>query len=249
MSPKSSEGVKSSVHNSRSVNSLRREAAQFGVPHTTLWDWRRGKYGHLPHPNRALLPNEEEALVSYIFWMAAHGFSITQSAALVLAIQVCKASGRNNQFLKMDKGLSRMWWSHFRARHPTVASRRPNYIEAERVHGATVARVDELFHICQALYDHHGFHGTPELIYNCDETGFSDKGSSRKRVLCNKGQRTVYAQQVTTREHVTVHCCASAAGEVIPPFVIFEKCLPSTAGGSAGKGGTASVGTGGAGGQ
>ncbi|KAL2096776.1 hypothetical protein ACEWY4_005983 [Coilia grayii] len=161
--------------------------------------------------------------------MAAHGFPITQSVALVLAIQVCKASGWNNPFLQMDKGLSRMWWSRFRARHPTVASRRPNYIEAERVHGATVARVDELFHICQALYDHHGFRGTPELIYNCDETGFGDKGSSRKRVLCNKGQRTVYAQQVTTREHVTVHCCASAAGEVIPPFVIFEKCLPSTA--------------------
>ncbi|KAL2102377.1 hypothetical protein ACEWY4_001545 [Coilia grayii] len=209
--------------------SLRRVAAQFGVPHTTLRDWRRGKYSHLPHPNRALLPNEEEALVSYIFWMAAHGFPITQSVALVLAIQVCKASGRENPFVKMDKGLSRMWWSRFRARHPTVASRRPNYIEAERVHGATVARVDELFHICQALYDHHGFRGTPELIYNCDETGFGDKGSSRKRVLCSKGQRTVYAQQVTTREHVTVHCCASAAGEVIPPFVIFEKCLPSTA--------------------
>ncbi|KAL2102343.1 hypothetical protein ACEWY4_001511 [Coilia grayii] len=209
--------------------SLRRVAAQFGVPHTTLRDWRRGKYGHLPHPNRALLPNEEEALVSYIFWMAAHGFPITQSVALVLAIQVCKASGRENPFVKMDKGLSRMWWSRFRARHPTVASRRPNYIEAERVHGATVARVDELFHICQALYDHHGFRRTPELIYNCDETGFGNKGSSRKRVLCSKGQRTVYAQQVTTREHVTVHCCASAAGEVIPPFVIFEKCLPSTA--------------------
>ncbi|KAL2097892.1 hypothetical protein ACEWY4_007099 [Coilia grayii] len=145
---------------------LRRVAAQFGVPHTTLRDWRRGKYGHLPHPNRALLPNEEEALVSYILWMAAYGFPITQSVALVLAIQVCKASGRNNLFLKMDKGLSRMWWSRFRARHPTVASRWPNYIEAERVHGATVVRVD---------------------------------------------------------------CCASAAGEVIPPFVIFEKCLPSTA--------------------
>ncbi|KAL2087951.1 hypothetical protein ACEWY4_016779 [Coilia grayii] len=88
-----------------------------------------------------------------------------------------------------------MWWSRFRARHPTVASKRPNYIEAERVHRATVMRVDELFHICQALYDHQGFRGTPELIYNCDETGFGDKGSSRKRVLCDKGQRTLYAQQ------------------------------------------------------
>ncbi|KAL2082586.1 hypothetical protein ACEWY4_022404 [Coilia grayii] len=209
--------------------SLRRVAAQFGIPHTTLRDWKRAKYAHLPHPNRALLPSEEEALVSYIFWMAAHGFPITQSVALVLAIQVCKASGRENPFVKMDKGLSRMWWSRFRARHPTVASRRPNSIEAERVHGATVARVDELFHICQALYDQHGFRGTPELIYNCDETGFGDKGSPRKRVLCGKGQRTVYAQQVTTRDHITVHCCACAAGEVIPPFVIFEKCLPSTA--------------------
>ncbi|XP_041921544.1 uncharacterized protein LOC121685206 [Alosa sapidissima] len=80
-----------------------------------------------------------------------------------------------------------------------------------------------------ALDDRFGLRGTPELIYNCDETGFGDKGSSRKRVLCGKGQKTVYAQQVTTREHVTVHCCVNAAGEAIPPFVIFAKCLPSTA--------------------
>lgn len=73
------------------------------------------------------------------------------------------------------------------------------------------------------------FSGTPHLVYNCDETGFGNKGFSRKRVLCHKKQKTVYTQQVTTREHTTVHCCTNAAGEAIPPFIIFAKCLPSTA--------------------
>lgn len=141
--------------------SLRRVAAEYGIPHTTLQDWRKGKYSHLPHPNRALMPNEEEALLGYIFWMAAHAFPITRSVAMLLAFQICKASGRMNPFLNMEKGLSKMWWSRFRARHPTVASRRANFLEQERAHGATVARVDELFRICQALYDWHGFQRDP----------------------------------------------------------------------------------------
>ncbi|KAG5261361.1 hypothetical protein AALO_G00303560 [Alosa alosa] len=131
------------------------------------------------------MPDEEEALLRYIFWMAAHAFLITKLVALVLAIQICKASGRPHLIINMEIGLSKMWWSRFRARHPTVASRKANLLERERLHGATVERVDELFHICQALYDKHGFSGTPELIYNCDVTGFCDKGHSR--------QRTVYA--------------------------------------------------------
>ncbi|KAG5261440.1 hypothetical protein AALO_G00304540 [Alosa alosa] len=170
-----------------------------GQPHTTLQDRRKERYALQPHPNRALMPDEEEALLRYIFWMAAHAFPITKSVALVLAIQICKASGRPNPFVNMEKGLSKMWWSRFRARHPT------------------------------ALYDQHELSGTPELIYNCDETGFGDKGHSRQRILCHKGQRCVYAQQVTTREHITVHCCANAAGESIPPFVIFRGSFPSTA--------------------
>ncbi|KAG5281599.1 hypothetical protein AALO_G00074160 [Alosa alosa] len=206
-----------------------RVAAQFHIPHTTLQDRRKGRYALQPHPNRALMPDEEEALLRYIFWMAAHAFPITKSVALVLAIQICKASGRPNPFVNMEKGLSKMWWSRFRARRPTVASRRANPLERERLHGATVERVDELFHICQALYDQHELSGTPELIYNCDETGFGDKGHSKQRILCHKGQRCVYAQQVTTREHITVHCCANAAGESIPPFVIFRGSFPSTA--------------------
>ncbi|XP_076135340.1 uncharacterized protein LOC143117477 [Alosa pseudoharengus] len=223
------ENVAKALQELEEGGSLRKVAARHGIPHTTLQDWRKGKYGHLPHPNRALMPEEEEALVGYIFWMAAHGFPITRSVALLLATEICKASGRTSPLVNMEKGLSKMWWTRFRARHPTVASRRPDPLDRERVHGATVARVDELFRICQALYQQHGFGGTPAQIYNCDETGFGDKGHSRQRVLCRKGQRHVYAQQVTTRDHVTVHCCANAAGESIPPFIIFQGCLPSTA--------------------
>ncbi|XP_076151795.1 uncharacterized protein LOC143134943 [Alosa pseudoharengus] len=225
----SREDVAKALQELEEGGSLRKVAARHGIPHTTLQDWRKGKYGHLPHTNHALMPEEEEALVGYIFWMVAHGFPITRSVALLLATEICKASGRTSPLVNMEKGLSKMWWTRFQARHPTVASRRPDPLDRERVHGATVARVDELFRICQALYQQHGFGGTPAQIYNCDETGFGDKGHSRQRVLCRKGQRHVYAQQVTTRDHVTVHCCANAAGESIPPFIIFQGCLRSTA--------------------
>lgn len=39
----------------------------------------------------------------------------------------------------------------------------------------------------------------------------------------------IYQQQQTTREHITVHCCVNAAGDNIPPFIIYPGCHPSNA--------------------
>ncbi|CAM4570323.1 unnamed protein product [Leuciscus chuanchicus] len=64
-------------------------------------------------------------------------------------------------------------------------------------------------------------------LWNCDETGFGDKPKSK--VICQKGKRHIYRQQTTSREHITVHVAVSAAGESVPPFIIYPRCLPSVA--------------------
>ncbi len=75
----------------------------------------------------------------------------------------------------------------------------------------------------------HSLEDKPHLLYNCDETGFGDKPRSREKVLCQTGRKHIYQQQQTTREHITVHCCVNAAGDSIPPFIIYPGCLPSNA--------------------
>ncbi|KAJ8375339.1 hypothetical protein SKAU_G00059190 [Synaphobranchus kaupii] len=210
--------------------SLRKTAQKYGIPHTTLADYRKNTYSHNPHPNSALTPAEEEALLSFIFWMADHGFPITRSLVKVLAIGIIRESGRSNTTrVNLEKGPSDMWWSRFKARHPALTMRTADSLDRARVHGATPEAIEGFFSIYEALYIQHDLKNKPHLIFNCDETGFGDKPRSREKVLCQTGRRHIYQQQQTTRQHITVHCCVSAAGESIPPFIIFPGCLPSTA--------------------
>ncbi|KAG5262976.1 hypothetical protein AALO_G00281080 [Alosa alosa] len=219
------EDVAQALEDLKAGGSLRKVAAKYHIPHTTLQDYKKKKYLHQPHPNRALSPAEEDALVAYIQWMSDRGFPITRTVAKTLAFQMVKASGRPTM-VNLEGGLSKMWWSRFRTRHPNISARKADTLDRKRVHGATKVAVDGLFSLIEPLYAKHGLGDKPHLIFNCDETGFGQT-HSREKVLCRKGQKHVYSQQSTSRDPITVHCCVSASGESIPPFIIFAKCLPN----------------------
>ena len=56
-------------------------AARFSVPRKTLDDRMKGhvKHGTNPGPRTVFTPEQDEALVSYLFSMADHGYSLTQT--------------------------------------------------------------------------------------------------------------------------------------------------------------------------
>ncbi len=62
-------------------------------------------------------------------------------------------------------------------------------------------------------------------MYNCDET-FLPLDSTKEKVVALKGSKSVYAQSTGTREHITLLCCASAAGIPHPPMIIYAKSFP-----------------------
>ena len=49
---------------------------------------------------------------------------------------------------------------------------------------------------------------------------------SRERVVAGKGSKNVYRQTHGTTEHITMLCCASAAGFSLPPMIIFAESFP-----------------------
>lgn len=55
-------------------SSVRKVAAKYNIPRSTLADHKLGRFQCGPHPNRAFIVEEEEALVNNIIWMADHGF-------------------------------------------------------------------------------------------------------------------------------------------------------------------------------
>ncbi|KAJ8333738.1 hypothetical protein SKAU_G00410570 [Synaphobranchus kaupii] len=148
----------------------------FSASGNIVTNYKKNTYSHNPHPNSALTPAEEEALLSFIFWMADHGFPITRSLVKVLAIGIIRESGRSNTTrVNLEKGPSDMWWSRFKARHPALTMRTADSLDRARVHGATPEAIEGFFSIYEALYIQHDLKNKPHLIFNCDETGFGDK--------------------------------------------------------------------------
>ncbi|CAM4512565.1 unnamed protein product [Leuciscus chuanchicus] len=223
----SEEDMKAALEELEAGGSLRTVGARYSIPHNTLQDHRRGRFAYQPHPSRALLPEEEASLVAYIIWMGRHGFPVTRAVATLMATGIVKASGRQT-IVNFEHGLSRMWWCRFRERHPELSARTPDPLDRQRVFGVTVPRVEALFNILEPMFAGKSWHDRPHLVFNCDETGFGDKQTSRKeKVYAQRGQKHVIRQTVVTREHISVHCCASAAGVSIPPMIIYAQCLPS----------------------
>ena len=229
----SREALETAVEKVKAGMSLREASRESGIPHTTLQDHKKNKYAFAPHPNLAITTEEEHSLISYVLWMADHAFPISRTVVKALAVTIIKESGRST-VVNLERGLSDNWWSRFRARHPELSARVPDPLHRARVQGATPAAIKGFFDVYEPIFVSHGLEHKPHLIFNCDEMGFSDELKSGEKVLCGKGRKHIYQrqqqqQQHTTREHITVRCCVSAAGESIPPFIIFHKRLPSTA--------------------
>ncbi|KAJ8967108.1 hypothetical protein NQ317_006989 [Molorchus minor] len=65
---------------------------------------------------------------------------------------------------------------------------------------------------------------TGERIYNCDETGITVIPKQHSRVIANKGQRQVGVLTSAERGNiVTAEICCSAAGNFMPPMLIFPR--------------------------
>ena len=44
-----------------------------------------------------------------------------------------------------------------------------------------------------------------------------------------RGPKQAHSQSKGSRDHITVNCAISAAGTALPPMIIFEKSIPSSA--------------------
>ena len=66
----------------------------------------------------------------------------------------------------------------------------------------------------------HGLKGRPSQIYNCDESGMPLQHKVPK-VISAKGCKKVRQVSSGNKTQITILGCASAAGQVIPPMVVF----------------------------
>ena len=79
---------------------IHKASTYFKVPRKTLDDRVKGRvqHGSNPGPATILSATEEDALVSYLLYMAEHGYPLTRTMMKAFAWAIAKRSGHGDRF-------------------------------------------------------------------------------------------------------------------------------------------------------
>ena len=201
-------------------SSLRKAAAAYGVPFTTLVRKKNSpdKLKAKPGPQTILSESEEQAIVNWIFYRAEHGSPVTKTELLDSVQAYVKSLNKPTPFTNSRP--SRHWYEAFRKRNPQLSIRKPQHLSLSR---ASVTREDlkEWFQdVEEILKKKDLLNISPNRIYNCDETNVVLCPESEK-VLTSKGSRSVYQVVDAGKEGLTVLFMYSASGLRAPPMLMY----------------------------
>ena len=106
-------------------------------------------------------------------------------------------------------------------RHPTLALRKGDPIATVCMECMEKTTMAEYFELLKITLTENNLLDKPHQIYNVDETRMPFDHRPPK-VVTSVGQKKVRSRTSGNKSQVTVIACVSAAGQVIPPFVIFD---------------------------
>ncbi|CAF1416242.1 unnamed protein product [Adineta ricciae] len=114
------------------------------------------------------------------------------------------------------------WFRSFLHRHKNLILKKSRPLEKKRA-SVTMVQVDAWFDILSRVIRENDLLNRPGQIFNCDETGLSDRISYSK-VLVRRRTSNAYRTQGGTdgKSYTSVMFCASATGFLLPPFVIYK---------------------------
>ncbi|CAG4936820.1 unnamed protein product [Parnassius apollo] len=177
---------------------LRKAAEIFAVPFTSLQrrvTLSRGiikRRGGQP----ALDENAEKKLADRLLHLASRGFGITPKAVRKYAFEFAERQNIKHKFDRNAGMAGQDWFHRFMQRNKKLTIRKPEGLSRAR--------------------------GKPECVYNVDETGMPLSNRS-PNIIAQKGAKDVVSMTSVERgENVTVLACMNAAGQYIPPFVLFK---------------------------
>ncbi|KAG5280574.1 hypothetical protein AALO_G00061680 [Alosa alosa] len=191
-----------------------RQACQvFNVPRNTLRDRVMGvvTHGCRTGPSQKLSVEEEQALVEYYQCCADHGFPITRARLQAYATAVLRKRTRKPEL----RPLGVRWYHCFKKRHAAISMNSVN-IDRLRSTCVTLEPVIHFFDLLEKTVNEHGLRNKPAQVYHCDKTELMSQRETKHPSL----------QAPSTRDHVSILACFNAAGEDIPPLIIYPKYFP-----------------------
>lgn len=199
-------------------------AKKFGVPRVTLLNKVKGKTPMKRKMGRTcyISDDTEALLVKWAKAMVKQGFPIGKENLQDSVKKIVDDLNLETPF--KDGRPGKRWYSSFLKRHPELIPRQPQNLTSSRA-SVTTSQLKNWFKEVSTYLEENNYTNIlvePHRIFNMDETAFflNPKGN---KVLAAKGEKSVY-QQVNSdeKECFTVLLGGNAAGQVLPPMVIFK---------------------------
>lgn len=191
----------------------------YSIPKPTFRRHLRGlnKTSKFGRPNDMTREMENE-LAQHILNMESAFFGLTVTDARKLAYQFAEKYHLPHRFNKEKEIAVKKWFARFMKEHPILSLRVPEPTSMARRKGFNKERVNEFFDKYEEILEKSKF--TADKVYNVDETALSTVHKPSK-VIAQKGKHQVGARErgLTT----TCVCVMNAAGEYIPPMLIYKR--------------------------
>lgn len=200
-------------------------AMKCNVPKTTLSRKIHGyeNVGARKGPSTVLTQEEEDDLVTWILYNAAHGEPVSKRKLLDCVKKYVISKNRKTPFTNGRPG--KHWYQSFMKRHPNLSERVAQSLTKAR---ASVCEQDIRTWFSKIKENHekkHLLNIPPERIFNLDESAFQIVPSDNV-VLAEKGAKFVYKVASTDKTNVTILTTISAAGKLLPPMMLFNLKYP-----------------------
>ena len=168
----------------------------------------------------ALAPHQELELVECLKLLADWGSGFNKAEVKDLIQEFCVQPDMDTPFTNNHPG--RDWLDGFIKRHPSVTPRKTEQLSSARARAQDPEVVRAWFELLDKELTQAGVKNFPEQLFNVDESGFVTDPKSDV-VLARKGAKRVnQAIGGSGREQITVNCGGSAAGVVLPPYVVYK---------------------------
>lgn len=196
---------------------------EFNIPKSTLFDKKKGisKPAISRRGPESILGDEtEERLIEWIFYMSEQGFPVTKEQLLNSVQRLMKTMAKNNVFI--NNRPRKHWFYGFKKRHPEICEKFSENMTYTRA-AVTEEKLRQWFEkVKMYLVSKNLLHIDPSRIYNYDESPFRLCPQGQK-VLTKKGDRSAYNfVNNNDKECVTVLFCGNAAGQVLPPMIMYN---------------------------
>jgi len=133
-----------------------------------------------------------------------------------------KSVAQEKGLLKAER-ISEGWWRRFLERQADLSLRRGDNTAHVSMDAINMETLDQYFSLLEDTLITHDLVNKPSQLYNVDETGvpFNPRPPN---IVATKGRKTKKVRYRTSgrKGQLTVVACANAAGQTIPPMIIYD---------------------------